>query len=150
MENCNNHIIKMTGRDSKKPCCAPISESLGCITWLQTVSPSDKVFMTIGFDIDQSRNYSERELCSSSFSEMLIDQNGRRVNSCPSSISLQMMEQRWNNDRMLYQTKYLVSHVYKELHSTIHQSCSLRTTLTSVALKKENLFVDISMDKRLK
>ena len=150
MENCDNHIMKMTERDSKKPCCAPIFESLGYGTWLQTVSPSDKVFMTIGIDIDQNRIKSEKGLCSSSFSGMLIDQNGRRVGSCPSFISLQMMEQSLNNKRMLYQTKYPVSHVYNELHCTIHQSCSLRTTLTSIALIKKNLFVDVSMDKRLK
>ncbi|MCX6120714.1 MAG: hypothetical protein NTX44_03750 [Ignavibacteriales bacterium] len=151
MDNWNTNIAMITVSDSKKPCCAPIFESLGCIAWLQTVSPSKKVFMTIGIDIDQNRFSSEKGLCSSSFSEMLIGQIGRRVGSCPSSINLKMnLGQRWNNDNKIFQKKYQVSHVYQELHSTIHQSRLHKTTLTSIALIKENLFVDVSKDKRLK
>lgn len=141
--------MMMTGNDSKKPCCAPIFGSLGYITWSQTVSPSEKVFMTIGIDVDQDRNYSVRELRSSSFSEMLVNQNGRRVSTCPSSDDLEISLKRiWNNDRKIYQTKYPVSYVYQELHSTIHQSRLHKTTLISIALIKENLLFNVSMDKK--
>ncbi|MGD1046045.1 MAG: hypothetical protein ABR936_12095 [Bacteroidota bacterium] len=151
MDNWNNHNTMTTASDSMKPCCAPLFGSLGCITWLQTVSPSEKVFMTIGINIDYNGNYLERELCSSSFSETLIGQNGRWGNFCPSSMNLKAkLGQRWNINSKIYQSKYPASHVYQELHSTIHQSRLHKTTLMSIALIKENLLVNVSMDKRLK
>lgn len=151
MDNWNNHNTMTTGNDSKKHCCAPLFESFGCYAWLQTESPSDMIFMTNGIDIDQNRNYSERELCSSSLSGLFIDQNGRRIGSCLPSIGLKMrLEQKRNNNKKVYQTEQPVLNAYKRDHSTIHQNRLHTTTLISIALIKENLFVNVSMDKRLK
>jgi len=150
MDNSKNYIAMMTGNDSQKPCCAPLVESLGISTWFRTGNPSEKVFMMLGFDIDQNRNNLERELCSSSFSEMLIDQDGRRVNSCPSSMSFDMkLRQIWNNKRKIYKTKYLVSQAYQKIHSTVYQSYLHKTTLINIALIKENFRLNFSMNKRL-
>jgi hypothetical protein len=151
MDNWNNHNTMMTRRDSKKPCCAPISGSLGCITWLQTVNPSEKVFMTIVIEVDQNRNYSERELCSSSFSEILIDQNGRRVSCYLPSIGLRMrLQQKRNNNKKVCQIEQSVLNVYEGYRRTIHQSCLHTTALISIASLKENYFAVVSLDERLK
>jgi hypothetical protein len=151
MDNSKNYIAMMTGNDSKKPCCAPLVESLGLSTWSRTGNPSEKVFMTIGIDVDQNRINMEKELCSSSFSEMLIYQNGRRVNSRPSSMNFDMKRgQTRNNLCKNFQTKYSVSYVYQKLHSTVYQSRFHQTTLISIALIKENFLVNVSIDKRLK
>ena len=140
----------MTGNDSQKPCCAPLVESLGLSTWFRTGNPSEKVFMTIGIDVDQNRNNLERELCSSSFSEMLINQNGRRVNSSPPSINFDMkLRQIWNNKRKIYKTKYTVSQVYQKVHSTVYQSRLHKTALINIALIEENFRLNVSMNKRL-
>jgi len=150
MDNWNNPNTMITGSDSKKLCCAPLFESFGCFAWFHTESPSDRIFMTSGIDIDQNRNYSVRELCSSSFSGLLIDQNGRRVGSCLPSIGLRMrLGQERNNNKKVCRTEQSILNVYKRHHSTIHQSRLHTATLMSIALIKENLFVNVSMDKRL-
>jgi hypothetical protein len=149
MDNRNTDIAMTTRRDSKKPCCAPLSESHGCIAWSQTVIPSVKVFMTIGIDVDQTRNYSEKGLRSSSFSEMVAIQNGRRASSCLSSILLQMMEQRLNNGSKVCQSTYPDIDISREPSCNVHQGCLLRTPMINIAIRKENIVIDVSIDKRI-
>jgi len=150
MDNWKNYIAMMTGSGSKKHCCAPLFGSLDCITWLQTGSPSNKVFMTFGIDVDQNRIYLERKLCSSSLSRMLLNENGRRADSClPSSDSQMNLVQNWNGNKKICQTERLVLNAFKRYHCTIHQSCLDTTVLISIALIQENLFAVVSMDQRL-
>jgi hypothetical protein len=150
MDNWNIYIALMTGRDSKKPCCAPLFESLGYFAWLYSENLSDRVFMTNGIDIDQNQNILERGLCSSSISSTLENGNGRQTVSCLPSSDLQMeLKQNWNCNKKVYQTERQVFNVNKRYHSTIHQSCLDTTALISVALMKENLFAVVSLDQRL-
>ena len=148
MDNSKPYIAMMTGNDSKKHCCAPLVESLRSITWVQAGNPSDKVFMTLGMDVDQNRNYSERELCSSSFSEMLVDDHGMRLSSCLSSMNAETnLKCRWNNKIKIYKTKYPIFHMYQRLHSTVYQSRLYKTILINIALIKENILVHVSSDQ---
>jgi hypothetical protein len=148
MDNSTPNIEMMIGTDSKKHCCAPLIESLHSITWVQRENPSAKVFMTIGIHVDQHRNYSERELCSSSFSEKNDDKNGRRGKSCPSSIDEKnRQENNGNNNIKMYETTYPISHGYHKLHRSVYQSRLYKTTLINIALIKKNVLVHVSYNE---
>ena len=68
MDNWNNDITMMKRKDLETFCCAPIFGYFNRIAWLRTERPLFKSFMTGGNNKDQ--NYSERELCSSSLSDI--------------------------------------------------------------------------------
>ena len=148
MDNSKPYIATMTGNDSKKHCCAPLVESLRRIMRVQTGNPYEKVFMTMGLDVDQNQNYSERELCSSFFSEMLLVEHGRRVSSCPSSIHVKNRQERsWNEKIKMVQMKYPIALLYYTLHRSVYQSRFYKTILINIALIKENILVHVSSDQ---
>jgi hypothetical protein len=141
MDIWNNYIAMMLRADLKNSCCAPFFISPSSNAELQAENPSDVVFMTTNTKNDQVGNHSERELCSSSFSDRQVNQSGRWVRNDLPSLYYSV------GSFLLFKNCSTICFGY---HRNIHQSCSNRTTLISIALMKENVYIDVSMIQRRK